>query len=77
MLDKEIICAIAEIRYNLDEGLARNWPVEDDFYYAVKHLPLEYNEYEYMSFLDDWGTVRTMDKIYFFYHCSVFLAFCH
>lgn len=57
LLDKEIICSVGTVRYNLDKALALHYPVEDDFYFAVTHLPVEYLEEDYMSFLESWGTV--------------------
>ena len=57
MLDKSVTCVRGHARYRLEKALHTNWSISDDFYYAVKNLPLTYSHAEYLAFLDNWGTV--------------------
>ena len=56
-IDKEVVCNAGRARYLLDTALNNHYSIDDDFYYAVKNLPVEYDQTSYMHFIEHWGTV--------------------
>ena len=57
VMDKSIICNIGTVRYQLDTAIHTNYSVSNEFYYAVKKLPVVYSQADYMKFIEEWGTV--------------------
>ena len=57
ILDKTVICNKGNVRYLTSTALNTDYSISDDFYYAVKNLPLSYDESTYIKFIQDWGTV--------------------
>ena len=56
-MDKTVVCNKGEVRYLTSTALNTEHSVSDDFYYAVKDLPQEYDQLKYIEFIEDWGTV--------------------
>ncbi len=58
MVDKKAICNYGALRLK-EFGIVTSKPaVTDEFIGAVKALPTSYNQNAYISFIEDWGTVR-------------------
>lgn len=61
-MDKKKICNYGRARYF--GGNTPQMKITDEFYRAVKRLPVQYNEGAYFAFIENWGTVSSEASSY-------------